>query len=237
MGSPESEAGRSPDEGPQRRVTIAQPFAVGKFEVTFAEWDACVAAGGCAPEDQAPYRPEDEGWGRANRPVINVSWEDARRYVRWLNGKVGGRAYRLLSEAEWEYAARAGTSTAFSTGPMIAPTQAQFDHTQSYAGSPTLAQSPDSTAPVGTFAPNAFKLHDMHGNVWEWVEDCHADSYAGAPTDGSAKVNASCSYRVVRGGSWNYGPTRLRSALRNWNYPTLRLSLFGFRVARTVFTP
>ena len=246
MGSPESEAGRSGgerraahngDEGPQHRVTIAQSFAVGKFEVTFAEWDACAAAGGCAPEELEPYRPNDEGWGRANHPVMNVSWEDARRYVRWLNGKVGGHAYRLPSEAEWEYAARAGTTTAFSTGSMITPAQAQFQHTHSYAGSPTLAQAAFRTAPVGTFAPNAFKLHDMHGNVWEWVGDCYADSYAGAPTDGSANVNNSCEGRVLRGGSWYDDPKSLRSAARTRFASSDRGGIFGFRLARTLLSP
>jgi formylglycine-generating enzyme required for sulfatase activity len=234
MGSPESEAERGANEGPQREVTIARPFAVGRFEVTFAQWDACVAAGGCAPPEEGPYSPLDEGWGRDTRPVINVSWQDAKRYVRWLNGRIGGKAYRLLSEAEWEYAARAGTTTAFSTGATIAPTQAQYAHRQAYAGSPVLAANPGRTAPVGSFPANAFKLHDMHGNVWEWVEDCFAASYARAPTDGSALVNQSCSERVIRGGSWYVIPRVLRSANRSGNIPTSRYYGIGFRVARTL---
>ena len=234
MGSPATEPNRGSDEGPQREVTIARPFAVGRFEVTFAQWDACVAAGGCAPPEEGPYSPPDQNWGRDNRPVINVSWQDAKRYVRFLNGRVGGKAYRLLTEAEWEYAARAGTTTAFSTGATIAPTQAQYAHNRAYAGSPVLAAGPGKTAPVGSFPANAFKLHDMHGNVWEWVEDCYAESYAGAPTDGSAFVNQSCSSRVDRGGSWVSDPQDLRSAYRNWLTPTLRDFNLGFRVARTL---
>ena len=234
MGSPATEPNRGSDEGPQREVTIARPFAVGRFEVTFAQWDACVAAGGCAPPEEGPYSPPDQNWGRDNRPVINVSWQDAKRYVRFLNGRVGGKAYRLLTEAEWEYAARAGTTTAFSTGATIAPTQAQYAHNRAYAGSPVLAAGPGKTAPVGSFPANAFKLHDMHGNVWEWVEDCYAESYAGAPTDGSAFVNQSCSDRVFRGGSWDNIPHVLRSAYRNWLTPTLRDFNLGFRVARTL---
>ncbi len=232
MGSPASEVGRSSNEGPQREVTIARAFAVGRFEVTFAQWDACVAARGCAPPEEGPYNPEDGGWGRDSRPVINVSWRDAKRYVRFLNDRVGGKAYRLLSEAEWEYAARAGTKTAFSTGPSIGPTQAQYD-----AGPPVLAAHPDKTAPVGSFPANAFKLHDMHGNVWEWVEDCYAYGYSGAPADGSAFVQQSCFDRVFRGGSWFSNPQQLRSAIRGRNGPTQRNDNLGFRVARTVSRP
>lgn len=236
MGSPATEPERDSREGPQREVTIARPFAVGRFEVTFAQWDACVAAGGCVPPEEGPYSPPDY-WGRDTRPVINVSWQDAKRYVRFLNGRVGGKAYRLLTEAEWEYAARAGTTTAFSTGATIAPTQAQYAHHRPYAGSPVTEEGPDSTAPVGSFPANAFKLHDMHGNVEEWVEDCYERSYSAAPTDGSAFVSQSCFYRVNRGGSWNYDAPFLRSAYRGGAAPTSRYDYLGFRVARTVFTP
>lgn len=234
MGSPEAEVGRGRTEGPQREVTIARPFAVGRFEVTFAQWDACVAAGGCAPPEEGPYSPPDQGWGRDTRPVINVSWQDVKRYVRFLNGLIGGKAYRLLTEAEWEYAARAGTTTAFATGPSIAPTQAQYGHRWAYQGSPVLATAPDRTAPVGSFPANAFKLHDMHGNVLEWVEDCFRYSYAGAPADGSAAVTNACSTRVLRGGSWLDYPQELRSALRNGSTPTYRNISFGFRLARVL---
>jgi hypothetical protein len=161
MGSPPSEEGRSDSEGPQHRVTIARPFAVGKFEVTFAEWDACVAAGGCS------HRPGDQGWGRGNRPVIDVSWNDiTQQYLPWLSRKTG-KTYRLLSEAEWEYAARAGTTTAFSTGRTITPEQANFDGNYTYGGSAKGVYR-SKTVEVGSFPPNAFGLFDMHGNLWEW---------------------------------------------------------------------
>jgi formylglycine-generating enzyme required for sulfatase activity len=233
MGSPATELRRGSDEA-QHPVTIPRPFAVGRFEVTFAQWDACVAAGGCVEPEVGPYSPEDRGWGRDNRPVINVSWQDAKRYVRFLNGRVGGKAYRLLTEAEWEYAARAGTTTAFSTGPTIAPTQAQYEHNQAHAGSPVLAAPPLRTAPVGSFPPNAFKLHDMHGNVWEWVEDCYVADKSAIAREGAANTTQGCFFRVFRGGSWGNYPYLLRSALRSRYSPTNRYSDLGFRVARTL---
>lgn len=234
MGSSNAEAGRG-NEFPARRVTFAGPFAVGQFEVTFAEWDACVAAGGCARDEELPYHPADEGWGRDSRPVINVRWQDAKRYVRWLNGRVGGQAYRLLTEAEWEYVARAGSPAAFSTGASIAPSQAQYRHTESYAGSPVLTRSPSGTMPVGSFAPNAFKVHDMHGNVWEWVEDCFRNVYSRSEltTDGTAIVAGDCSYRVYRGGGFDSVPEKLRSANREGADPSLQGIELGFRVARS----
>ena len=173
MGSPASEQGRSDDEGPQHEVHIARPFAVGRFQVTFDEWDACVAAGGCK------HRPKDEGWGRGKRPVINVSWEEAQAYVAWLSKKTG-QQYRLLSEAEWEYAARAGTTTRYPWGDDPGVNRANFDGSGSQWSS-------KQTAPVGSFEPNAFGLHDMIGNVLEWVQDCWNDGYKGAPADGSAR--------------------------------------------------
>ena len=192
MGSPSSEKGRYDGEGPQHRVTIPEPFAVGKYEVTFAEWDACVAAGGCYG-----HRLYDPGWGRGQRPVIVVSWEDAKAYVGWLSRKTGER-YRLLSEAEWEYAARAGTRTRYHWGHSIGRNQANCDGCGS-------RWDDEKTAPVGSFPANGFGLHDVHGNVWEWVEDCWHGSYAGAPTDGRAwATGGDCERRVLRGGSWNY---------------------------------
>ncbi|MBM3540084.1 MAG: formylglycine-generating enzyme family protein, partial [Alphaproteobacteria bacterium] len=183
MGSPAGEAGRDADEGPQRVVTIARAFAVGKFEVTFDQWDACTAGGGC---DR--YRPGDVGWGRGSRPVINVSWTDAKAYVEWL-GRKAGKSYRLLSEAEWEYAARAGTTTAWSCGSSESCLAAAGWH---------YGNSGGRTQAVGTKSANAFGLHDMHGNVWEWVEDCWHDSYAGAPSDGSAwTTGGDCGRRVL----------------------------------------
>ena len=171
MGSPPSEEGRGDDEGPVHRVTISEPFAVGVYEVTFEEWDACVSGGGCGG-----YRPE--GWGRSSRPVINVSWDDAQAYVAWLSGKTG-EAYRLLSESEWEYAARAGTTTRYHWGDDVGRNRANC--VDDYCG-----DSWEFTAPVGSFGANGFGLHDILGNVREWVEDCWNGSYAGAPSDGSA---------------------------------------------------
>ena len=189
MGSPNSEKGRDDDEGPRHRVSIDYRLAVGVYEVTFAEWDACVSAGGCGG-----YRPDDRGWGRGNRPVINVRWEDAQSYVRWLSNKTG-KSYRLLSESEWEYVARAGSVTAYSWGNEIGHNRANCDGCGSRWDN-------EKTAPVGAFSANAWGLHDVHGNVWEWVEDCWNDSYTGAPADGSAWESGDCSRRVLRGGSW-----------------------------------
>jgi formylglycine-generating enzyme required for sulfatase activity len=204
----------SGDEKPPHRVTIRRPFAVGKFEVTFAEWDACAAEGGCK------HRPSDEGWGRGRRPAINVSWHDAKDYVDWLSRKTG-KSYRLLSEAEWEYAARAGTTTWYYFGDTISKSQAQFDA--------------DRTVEVGSFPANKFGLHDMHGNVREWIEDALHSSYQGAPGDGSEWQGGDVSKRVLRGGSWYIDiPLGLRSAYRTWNPPDYRINNVGFRVARTL---
>ncbi len=238
MGSLETESGRSRFEGPLRQVTISRPFAAGKFEVTFAEWDACVADGGCLEED-GPWVPEDRGWGRANRPVMNVSWQDARRYVRWLNGKVGGRAYRLLTEAEWEYSARSGTTTPYPWGDAVSRQHANYgkERRQGYGGFAGGRDRWESeSAPVGSFPPNAFKLYDMHGNVQEWVEDCFAE-YSSAAADGSPIDNRACSIRVLRGGSWIKPSEDLRSARRSSARPTHRDHISGFRVARTIVLP
>jgi formylglycine-generating enzyme required for sulfatase activity len=218
MGSPASEAGRQAGEGPQHEVVVRSPLAVARFEVTFAEWDACVAANGCGE------RPMDQGWGRGRQPVINVSWEDAQQYVRWLSGRTG-RRYRLLTEAEWEYAARAGTTTAYSFGPTISPGQANYN-----------AGGLNRTQPVGSYAANAWGLHDMHGNVIEWVEDCYVGSYAGASRDASQPVTSvGCELRVLRGGSWGNSPPGLRSAIRNGSAPGIWGfdNGLGFRFART----
>lgn len=221
MGSPAAEPGRLSDEGPQRQVVIARPLAIGKYEVTFAEWDACVASGGCNG-----YRPDDLGWGRDHRPVINVSWQDAQSYVQWLSRRSGHR-YRLLSEAEWEYAARAGTTTARYWGDAIGDGHA-------VCGECGSQWDKKLTAPVGSFRPNPFGLHDMLGNVWEWTEDCYHDSYAGAPADGSARISgAGCRLRVLRGGTWLIDPGDLRAAFRFRNGSGVRYPFAGFRVART----
>ncbi|MCY4513844.1 MAG: SUMF1/EgtB/PvdO family nonheme iron enzyme, partial [Candidatus Tectomicrobia bacterium] len=177
------------DEKPVHTVTIPQPFAVSKYEVTFSNWEACVSGGGCKG-----YRPTDRDWGRGRRPVINVSWNDAKEYVDWLSSQTG-QPYRLLTEAEWEYAARAGATTKYSWGNDIGRSRANCDG----CGSPW---DDSQTAPVGSFGANAFGLHDMHGNVLEWVEDCWNGSYSGAPSNGSAWLRGNCERRVLRGGSW-----------------------------------
>lgn len=223
MGSPESEEGRQPDEGPQRKVTIPKPFAASRFEVTFAEWDACFSAGGCKT------KAEGQGWGRGKRPVIDVTWSDSQEYVNWLSKRTG-KSYRLLTESEWEYAARAGTPTPFSTGKTITTDQANFNGNGTYGGS-AKGNYREKTIDVGSFRPNAFGLFDMHGNVWEWVEDCYPESNENAPVDGTS---SGCSSRVLRGGSWGSTPDNLRSALRNRDGPAYRSSNIGFRVARTL---
>ena len=227
MGSPASEWGRFNNEGPQRRVTIAEPFAVGVYEVTFREWDACVSEGGCNG-----YRPDGWGWGRGGRPVINVSWDDARAYVKWLSQQTG-KPYRLLSESEWEYVARAGTTGPFHTGSTISSDQANYDSSYTY-GSGQKGRYRGQTVQVGTFAPNAFGLHEVHGNVWEWTQDCWNDRYTGAPTDSRAWETGECERRVLRGGSWGDVPWLLRSADRGQNDSSIRDLKIGFRIARTL---
>jgi formylglycine-generating enzyme required for sulfatase activity len=215
MGSPE---GKAFSESPQHWVEVSG-FAIGRYEVTFDEWDACVADGGCNG-----YRPSDRGWGRGQHPVINVSWEDAQAYVGWLSEKTGA-TYRLPSEAEWEYAARAGTTTPFWWGEQATPDMANFD------------RAVGRTTEVGTYPPNPWGLHDVAGNVWEWVEDCWNESYRGAPVDDSPWLLGDCSRRVVRGGSWYYPPVYLRSAFRFRFEPDDRNLNLGFRVSRTLVTP
>ena len=206
-------------EKPVHQVTISQALAVGKYEVTFAEWDACVSADGCA------HRPDDL-WGRGRHPVMRVSWDDAQSYVRWLSSQTGA-TYRLLSESEWEYAARAGTGTAYSWGNQIGSGRANCDGCGS--------QWDDrQTAPVGSFSPNAWGLYDMHGNVYEWVQDCWNGTYNGAPPNGGAWQQGDCSRRVLRGGSWYGDPRSLRSASRGGGSADYRSGSFGFRVARTL---
>jgi formylglycine-generating enzyme required for sulfatase activity len=173
------------------------------------------------------YKPSDEGWGRGRRPVINVSWDDAKAYVAWLSKKTG-KSYRLLSGAEYEYATRAGTQTAYPWGNAIGTNNANCHA----CGSQWDARQ---TAPVGSFAANGFGLYDMVGNVEEWMEDCYHDSYSGAPSDGSAWIEgADCSRRIVRAGSWFFAPAFLRSAKRYWFTTDYRLNYLGFRVARTL---
>jgi formylglycine-generating enzyme required for sulfatase activity len=220
MGSAADERDHYDNEDPLHRVTIARPLAVSKFEVTFEQWDACVANGAC------PH-VSDSNMGRGPQPVINVSLDNAQQYVAWMS-TMTGRPYRLLSEAEWEYAARAGTTTAYSWGDEIGKNNANCNG----CGSEWDSQR---TAPVGSFAPNRFGLYDMHGNVWEWVEDCLHTNYEGAPRDGSAWIaQGDCNRRVVRGGSWAGFPVGLRSALRFWYSTDDHGTDLGLRIARTL---
>jgi formylglycine-generating enzyme required for sulfatase activity len=217
MGSKDSEG--HADERPRHEVTIGYPLLVGKYPITFAEWDAAVIAGG------VQHKPETT-WGRGRQPVHSVSWDDAQAYAAWLS-KATDKSYRLLFEAEWEYCCRAGTTSAYSFGDTISKQQAQFSEGE--------WGSAKQTVEVGKFPANAFGLHDMHGNVWEWCEDDWQDSYQGAPTNGSARTSAGQSVsRVLRGGSWLNDPQLLRSADRNWNQPGFRIDHVGFRLARTL---
>ena len=231
MGAASDEKGAGSDEYPQHPVTIPWPFAISKFEVTFSQWDRCVAAGGCNG-----YRPDDEGWGRNRQPVINVDWRDVTSYVDWLTRKTG-KTYRLLSEAEWEYAARAGTTGPFHFGSSISTDQANYNGTLSYAsyGSALKGVHRKKTTAVGSFPANAFGLHDMHGNVSERVSDCHHETYHGAPSNGDAwTTGGDCDRRVVRGGSWSMVSDNLRSAARSPFKAGSRYNHIGFRVAQTL---
>jgi formylglycine-generating enzyme required for sulfatase activity len=206
------------DEKPPHPVTIAKPFAVAKYEATFAEWEACVAEKACREVD-------DEGWGRGRRPAINVAWREAREYAAWLTTKTG-RTYRLLSEAEWEYAARAGTSTRYAFGDGLLQSQAQYsERRQSRVW---------KTVEVGSFQANGFGLHDMHGNVSEWVADSFHPDYDGAPRDGSIWDGGNPSASIIRGGSWNDDADALRSAYRGRSRTVGSSPFVGFRVARTL---
>ena len=214
-------------ERPVHDVTIAAPFAVGKYEVTFAEWDACVAGGGCT------HRPADGGWGRGTRPVINVSWDDAQEYMRWLSRETG-KSYRLLSEAEWEYVARAGTTTEYWWGNEADRAHANYGRDECCERMAAGADRWEYTSPVGSFEPNAFGLFDTAGNAWEWVVDCWHDSYQGAPNDGSVWAGGDCDRHVLRGGPWFVIPWFIRSADRYRIDSGIRFNFIGFRVARTL---
>ena len=234
MGSPAEEPEREDDEGPQHKVTIAKPFAMGRFAVTFAEWDAAQQDKDWqAITGRAARQPADEGWGRGDRPVIDVAWEDAKAYVKWLSGKTG-KDYRLPSEAEWEYACRAGTTTPFWWGSSITPEQANYNGSvDPYKGGGKKGEYRQKTLPVKSFEPNPWGLYQVHGNVWEWCEDLWHDNYNGAPNDGSAWTTGGSGWRVLRGGSWDDDPRRLRSAYRSGYNLRLRTRFRGLRVART----
>ena len=221
MGSPPDESDRGDREGPQHEVRIAEPFAIGVYVVTFEEYDRF-----CDATNQA--KPKDKNWGRGRRPVINVSWDDAKTYCRWLTEQ-SGRAYRLPSEAEWEYACRAGTKTPFHFADIISADQANFDGNYPYNRS-AKGKYRKRTEPVGSFAPNAFGLYDMHGNVWEWCQDNWHENYQGGPDDGSPWEEGKSVLRVLRGGAWDDGAAGARSAARDFNLPVDRLNHLGFRV-------
>jgi formylglycine-generating enzyme required for sulfatase activity len=233
MGSREQE-GSKREESPMRRVTIGRPLAVSKYEVTWDEWNACLREKACATG-------RDEGWGQGRRPVINISQSEAIRYAEWLSEKTAHQ-YRLPSEAEWEYAARAGTLGIHHWGDSDEPTC-------DYASVFNAAFSPydgknwkwdyfecndgyKETAPVGLFKPNAFGLHDMLGNVREWTLDCFNQNYEGAPVDGSAWMTGECRYHVTRGGSWVTEPVYVRSAARYWVESSNQNDDLGIRLVR-----
>jgi formylglycine-generating enzyme required for sulfatase activity len=223
MGSPPTEKFRG-IEAPHR-VRIAA-FAVSKFEITFAQWDACKADGGCNGQ-----RPDDHGWGRGRQPVTEVSWNDARAYADWLSRKTA-KHYRLLSEAEWEYAARGGAATPFAFGQTISARQANFDASSKTPLNP-MGSKRGKALPVGSFAPNAFGLHDMHGNLWEWVEDCWNDEYGpNTPNDGKPALAGDCHGHVLRGGSWEDYAGDIRSAARVASEADDHSWSDGLRIAR-----
>jgi formylglycine-generating enzyme required for sulfatase activity len=217
------------DESPERTVTIPA-FKLGKTEVTFALYDLCVESTSCFSV------PKDEGWGRGEKPVINVGYHDLySQFLPWLN-KITGKTYRLPSEAEWEYAARAGTTSEYSWGDNVNCAQARFDGGET---SVCNARDPKNTGPakVQSYQPNAFGLYDMYGNVWEWIEDCWTPNYQGAPTDGSAWMNGNCNIRVLRGGAWDYPENAMRSGNRFYFNHKIRKPNFGFRLAQSLTSP
>jgi len=216
-GSPSSEPGHRGSEGPVTRVAIRAKFAIGRYPVTFGEWDQCVRDGACK------HVPNDRGWGRGTGPVFYVSWNDTRDFLAWLAAK-SGKTYRLPSEAEWEYAARAGARTAYPWGDDVGHKMANCRGCSDDAS--------DRTTPVGSFPPNRFNLFDMHGNVWQWVADCWNASFAGAPGDGSPWLSGECGNAVIRGGAWGLSPEDIRSARRDGDNKNLRSGRRGFRIAR-----
>ena len=261
MGSPDTEPGRDSDEGPRHEAKIARAFAVGKFDVTKDEFAAFVkdtgydAGSTCFFYDKkdasiavSGHSWRDPGFAQTgSHPAVCLDWDDAQAYAKWLKDKTG-RSYRLLSESEWEYSARGQTSPGTYPRYFFGGSDRDFCKYGNGADETAKTQIPGAsvwtvlpcrdgyayTSPAGAFMPNPFGLYDMHGNVWQWVEDCYRDSYAGAPSDRSPKISGDCGQRVIRGGSWNFDPRYLRAAHRGRFVPSLRLNDLGFRVARTL---
>jgi formylglycine-generating enzyme required for sulfatase activity len=260
MGSPDNEKDRDKDESPQHGVTIARPFAVGKFEVTLDQFAAFVKETGYDAGSECFTFEQGKGEKRSGRsfrnpgygqngshPAACVNWDDAKAYVGWLSRKTG-KTYRLLTEAEWEYAARARTTPGSAPRFHFGDDEKAMCRYGNGADQTAKKSIPGAanwpvlscddgyayTAPVGSFTANAFGLYDMHGNVWEWTEDCYHDSYRGAPTDGSAWTAGDCKYRVVRGGSWSFDSGHLRAANRVRDASGSRFVDYGLRVARTL---
>jgi formylglycine-generating enzyme required for sulfatase activity len=243
MGSPPDEPERAAEREDEVRVTIARPFAIGAFAVTRGEFAAFVKATGHKPdqgcyfwtsttwEERADRSWQSPGFAQDDRhPVLCVALTDAKAYAAWLSSRTG-KTYRLPSEAEREYATRAGTATPFWWGATISTQQANYNGNLAYAGG-AKGEWRQRTLPVDSFRPNPWGLYNVHGNVWDWTEDCWSEANAGNPGDGSARAGGDCRWRVVRGGAWNYAPTDLRAAFRYWNEPNNRSSVQGFRIVR-----
>ena len=205
-------------EGPAHKRTIDKAFAIGIYEVSFDQWKVCFDEGACGTDF-----PDDHKWGMGNRPIMNITWHDTKMYLDWISKKTG-KTYRLPTEAEWEYAARAGTQTEYWWGDEIGKARANCRD----CGLKISHQS----EPVDSFEPNPWGLYNVHGNVWEWTEDCWNKTYDGTPTDASAWLEGDCRQRVMRSGSWYYFSKNLRSAWRAKNHSKVKSYGIGFRVVR-----
>jgi formylglycine-generating enzyme required for sulfatase activity len=247
IGSPPDEPLRRDNE-PQKPISIGRPFAIARTPITWDQWEACVRDDACdgaaidialrTREDGTP-NPDYRDWGRGTRPVVGISWYDAQHYVGWLNSKTGeDDAYRLPSEAEWEYAARAGTSTAFPWGPTLDYDYGNFGTDAEGLGGKAAGRDVwvNETSPVASFPPNAFGLYDMHGNIFEWVQDCYEADRAHTPGDGTANTEGNCANRVFRSGTYLSNPYMQRSARRGAPYPATQRgrNYLGFRVVKTL---
>ena len=212
--------GKRKTEKPARRVNVTKPFAIGRYEITFREWFACLKAEACT------HSPDDHKWGRRGRPVINVTWDQAVNYTKWLT-KITGHRYRLPSESEWEYAHRAGTTTAFWWGDKAGENNANCKDCKTQ-------WSAKSSAPVGSFKPNPFGLYDTTGNLFEWVSDCWNPDHRGAPSTTAPRIEGDCKNRVIRGGSFYYFNKVAQASYRAKNPPGVKSYWLGFRVVREI---